>query len=169
MPRRSLELIPVSGQQAAPGDRWTICGLDHVHWGANGGAGLLLRRQRSGAEPFYLLTKRSRLVDEGGTWGIPGGAIRDGESPEPAARRETLEEIGRLPAYRVNGVEIQGCGGGWQFHLFVADVQEPFDAYSVHETDATGWFTTEMMHRLSLHSGLRRWLENRELRDGTGA
>jgi len=28
-------------------------------------------------EPVYLLTERSRWVDEGGKWGMPGGAIHN--------------------------------------------------------------------------------------------
>lgn len=34
-----------------------------------------------------------------------------------------------------------------------------FDAYSVLETDATGWFTTQEMRNLPLHSGVERWLD----------
>jgi len=143
----------------APGERWTICALDHVHWGANGGAGLLLRYRSPDSEPRYLLALRSRWVDEPATWGIPGGAIRDGEAPEEAARRETVEEIGHLPAYRVVAEDVQDCGGGWLFHVFLADVEAMFDAYSVRETDATGWFTPRQMRELPIHSGLRRSLD----------
>jgi len=139
-----------------------------VHWGANGGAGLLFRYAAPEAEARYLLTRRSRLVDEAGSWGIPGGAIRDGESPEQAARREVLEEIGRLPPYRVIDVEEQDCGGGWRFHIFTADVEEPFDAYSVRETDATGWFTLTAAQDLLLHPGLRRWLTEEATADTNG-
>ena len=147
---------------AIRGERWTICSLGHVHWGANGGAGLLLRYAPAGAEPRYLLGLRSRTVDEPATWGIPGGAIRDGESPEAAARRETIEEIGQLVPYRIAAVEVQDCGGGWRFHVFLADVDETFDAYSVLETDATGWFTTREMWNLPLHPGFRRWIDGAE-------
>jgi 8-oxo-dGTP diphosphatase len=149
----------------APGERWTICALDHVHWGANGGAGLLLRYRPADSEPRFLLALRSRWVDEPATWGIPGGAIRDGETPEQAARRETIEEIGQLPAYRLAADEVQDCGGGWVFHIFLADVEAMFDANSVRETDATGWFTPRQMRELPLHPGLRRSLD--EL--GTGS
>jgi 8-oxo-dGTP pyrophosphatase MutT (NUDIX family) len=142
-----------------PAERWTSCELDHVHWGVNGGAGLLVRYAPENAEPIYLLAQRSRWVDEGGRWGIPGGAIRDGESPEMAARRETVEEIGTLPSYRVTGVQSQDCGGGWIFHTISADVEDRFDAFCGQETDATGWFTREEMRHLPLHPGIQRWLD----------
>ena len=141
--------------RSALGERWTICTLDHVHWGANGGAGLLLRHTPAEGEPRYLLALRSRSVDEPATWGVPGGAIRDGETPEAAARRETVEEIGQLPAYRVTGEVVQDCGGGWRFHLILADTDKLFDAYTHHETDATGWFTRAQMLALPLHPGVR--------------
>jgi 8-oxo-dGTP diphosphatase len=145
---------------AFPADRWTICAAGHVHWGAEGGAGLLLRYQPREGEATYLLQQRSRWVDEPGTWGIPGGAIKTGESPEAAAPREAEEEVGQLPSYTVKGIEVQDCGGGWKFHIVAADVDRPFDAYAVQETDATGWFTREEMRLLPLHPGFRKWLND---------
>lgn len=143
-------------------DRWTVCGKGHIHWGAQGAAGLLLRYRPNQGDPSYLLQQRSKWVDFGQTWGIPGGAIREGETPEAAARREAQEELGALPTFRVTGIEVQDCGGGWQFHIVTADVERPFDAYCVRETDATGWFTYEEMYRLSLHPGFRKWLDEQE-------
>ncbi|HUA47985.1 MAG TPA: NUDIX domain-containing protein [Solirubrobacteraceae bacterium] len=149
----------------APGERWTICRLDHVHWGANGGAGLLLRHASAEGEPRYLLALRSRSVDEPATWGMPGGAIRDGEMPEEAARREMIEEVAHVPAYRIAAERVQDCGGGWRFHILLADVDRLFDAYSQQETDATGWFTRAEMHELPLHPGIRLWLDQAEASD----
>jgi 8-oxo-dGTP pyrophosphatase MutT (NUDIX family) len=145
---------------AFPVERWTNCRQDHVHWGAAGGAGLLFRYAPEGGEPRYLLARRSRWVDEGGTWGIPGGAIREGESPEMAARRETVEEVGTLPSYRVTGIEDQDCGGGWVFHLISADVDRRFEAFCVLDTDETGWFTRAQMRNLQLHPGVQLWLDH---------
>ena len=156
----------MSLSQLAAGEHWTVCPVGHVHWGANGGAGLLLRHAAPGSQTRYLLTLRSRSVDEPATWGIPGGAIRAGESPEAAARRELSEEIGRVPLYRIAAEEVQDCGGGWRFHIFLADVEEMFDAYSMLETDATGWFTTQEMMNLPLHSGVGRWLSEFDAGDG---
>jgi 8-oxo-dGTP diphosphatase len=139
--------------------RWTICDKGHIHWGSNGGAGLLFRYAPPGKEPVYLLQQRSKWVDHGGTWSMPGGAIKEGESPEQAARREAEEEIGSIPDYRVTGVDVQDCGAGWKFHIVKAEVNSPFTAFCVRQTEATGWFTREEMHRLSLHPGLQQWLD----------
>ncbi|MDA8320777.1 MAG: NUDIX domain-containing protein [Actinomycetota bacterium] len=150
---------------SASSDRWTFCSQGHIHWGANGGAGLLLRFAPERGEPVYLLAERSRRVDEGGTWGIPGGAIHDGEEAEAAARREAAEEIWPLPPYQVTGVDVQDCGGGWRFHIVRADVAEPFAAYAATQTDATGWFTLAEMTSLRLHPVFRQWAGEHALHD----
>ena len=89
----------------APGttqsDRWTGCASGHLHWGARGGAGLLLRCAPERGKVLYLLVQRSRWVDHGGTWGIPGGALHEGETAESGARREAGEEIWPVPRYRL--------------------------------------------------------------------
>jgi hypothetical protein len=46
--------------------------------------------------------------------------------------------------------------------MLLADVKEMFEAYSMLETDATGWFTTREMHTLPLHPGVRRGLDELE-------
>lgn len=158
----------MTSAQPEPGERWTICDLGHVHWGANGAAGLLFGHRPKNGEPTYLLARRSRWVDEGGTWGVPGGAIRDGESPETAANREALEEIGDLPPYRIALIDAEDCGGGWRFYMIVADVDHAFPAYCLSETDATGWFPAAALPNLPLHPGLRRWLDEHGSRDQGG-
>jgi 8-oxo-dGTP diphosphatase len=138
---------------------WTICDKGHVHWGSAGAAGLLFRFKPKEGEPSYLLQRRSGSVDHGGTWGIPGGAIRHGELPQTTAVREAEEEIGPVPSYRVTGVQVQDCGGGWKFYTVMADVDSPFPALCGKETDAFGWFTKADMEFLSLHPGFRDWFE----------
>ncbi len=150
----------MNADSAGDEDRWTICEKGHVHWGTYGGAGLLLRYVAPDGEPSYLLGQRSRSsVDEGGTWGMPGGAMRKGESPEEAARREAHEEVWPVPPYRMTGIEIQDCGGGWEFHVVTGDVHEPAAVYCSRDTEATGWFRLEDMDKLPLHPGFRRWLD----------
>jgi len=155
---------PVIGEGAGPPagsaltERWTVCSAGHVHWGAIGAAGLLLSCAVD-TQPTFLLARRSRWVDEGGRWGIPGGAIRDGESPGDAAGRELAEELGVTPEYRITGLQRSDCGGGWGFWTITARVPAIFEAYCASETDATGWFTLPQLMRLDLHPGLRTWVE----------
>jgi hypothetical protein len=87
------------------------------------------------------------------------GTVRHRRRP-PDARR--IEEVGQLPAYRIVDDKEQDCGGGWRFHILLADVDGLFDAYTQHETDATGWFTRAQMRELSLHPGMGRWLDEFE-------
>lgn len=68
-------------------------------WGKFGAAGLFLV-----AGDDVLLQHRATWTNNGGTWGIPGGARDKPESPEQAALRETEEETGILPA----DVEVLG-------------------------------------------------------------
>lgn len=143
-------------------EQWIVCDKDHVHWGAAGGAGLLFRYVPEHGEPLYLLQRRSQSVDYGATWGMPGGAIRTGETPEMAARREVQEELGLLPPYRIAGREVQDCGGNWRFHIILADVDHDFPAFCARETQATGWFTRQEMQSLVLHPGLKSWLDQEE-------
>ncbi len=45
--------------------------------------------------PALLLTRRAAgLRRHAGQWALPGGRIDEGETPEPAARRELAEEVG---------------------------------------------------------------------------
>lgn len=68
-------------------------------WGKFGAAGLFLV-----AGDDVLLQHRATWTNNGGTWGIPGGARDKPESPEQAALRETEEETGISPA----DVEVLG-------------------------------------------------------------
>ena len=68
-------------------------------WGKFGAAGLFLV-----AGDQVLLQHRATWTNNGGTWGIPGGARDKLESPEQAALRETEEETGISPA----DVEVLG-------------------------------------------------------------
>jgi len=81
-----------------PGDAWVECVCGRRHWGRFGAAGLLLvRHGRRGLE--VLLQHRALWSDEGGTWGLPGGALAEGEAPVHGALREAAEEAGVDPAH----------------------------------------------------------------------
>ncbi|MCA5892353.1 NUDIX hydrolase [Isoptericola sp. NEAU-Y5] len=110
------------------GDGWVTCG-DHQHWGTHGAAGLLLaRRGDAAAGPLagpvthVVLQHRALWSDQGGTWGVPGGALAPGESPEAGALRESLEEAAIPPgAVHVLGTHVLDHGP-WAYTTVVADV-----------------------------------------------
>ena len=82
-----------------PGDGWVDCACGRRHWGLNGAAGVLLARRdaRTGEPVSVLLQHRARWSAEGGTWGVPGGAISDGENPLEGGLRESYEEANIHP------------------------------------------------------------------------
>ena len=77
-----------------PGDGWVHCNCGRRHWGHNGAAGVLLARrdETTGRVTHVVMQHRALWSAEGGTWGIPGGAISDGESAIEGALRESFEE-----------------------------------------------------------------------------
>ena len=106
---------------------WVECGCGERHWGAFGAAGLLVwrRARETGAGVEILMQLRAGWTHGGGTWGVPGGAARAGESPAEAALRECEEETG-LPArvLRLGAEHIQ-AHPDWSYTTFTA--QAPSD------------------------------------------
>ncbi|MEV7054109.1 NUDIX domain-containing protein [Streptomyces microflavus] len=122
------------------------------HWGRLGAAGLLLRLQVADG-PLYLLQQRAMWTDHGGTWSVPGGAMRPGESPFEAARREAREELGALPALHLPRV-TRDDHGGWCYHTVIADVGDCFvPSGGDGEGLATRWCTPGEIASLRLHPG----------------
>jgi 8-oxo-dGTP pyrophosphatase MutT (NUDIX family) len=136
-------------------DRWVTCGDGHMHWGAAGAAGMLIRHTDEDGTRRYLLQHRAPWVDQGGTYSVPGGAMRHGEAPHHAAQREAEDELGPLPALSHVHTHTDDHGG-WAYHTVIADADHQFEPYQHdHETGSGGarWVTAEEMRDLPLHSG----------------
>jgi septum formation protein len=118
------------------GDGWIECtfsetganGSLHRHWGLFGAAGLLLvRRAADGAVADVVLQHRALWSHEGGTWGIPGGALDAGEDPVTGALRETWEEAGVAPAdVRVVATHVLDHGV-WRYTTVVGELADGAD------------------------------------------
>jgi len=107
--------------------RWVDCGCGDRHWGAFGAAGLLVwrRARETGAGVEILMQLRAGWTHGGGTWGVPGGATRAGESPAEAALRECEGETGLPPRVLRLGAEHIQAHPNWSYTTFTA--QAPSD------------------------------------------
>jgi 8-oxo-dGTP pyrophosphatase MutT (NUDIX family) len=102
------------------------------------------------AERGVLLIWRHRFIVDAWGWEVPGGEIDDGESPEQAAERETLEETGWLPGpLRALGAYHPFVGrSDHTFHVFVADGAEHVGAPVSPEAERVEWLPVEDLRGL---------------------
>src|SRR5690606_23763285 len=90
----------------------------------------------------------------GGTWGLPGGALHQGENALDGALREAQEEAG-IPdgavAARLTSVLDLGI---WSYTTLVSDVRVPFDpVISDPESVALEWVPVDEVADRPLHPG----------------
>jgi 8-oxo-dGTP pyrophosphatase MutT (NUDIX family) len=141
------------GASVKAAEGFTRCGEGHRHWGEHGAAGLLIRAKSDG-KWHYLLQRRGQTSDHAGTWGLPGGALHEGELPAMGAIREATEELGVLPNLRPGHV-VTADHGGWAFHTVVCDAPEMFqpavDGSTSHETSGWAWVTAMQAKDMPLH------------------
>ncbi|MGA5646333.1 NUDIX domain-containing protein [Microbacterium sp. NPDC088796] len=133
-----------------PGDAWVVADTGERYWGRFGAAGLLA----VDAERGILLQHRVAWSHFGGTWGLPGGALHEGEAAIVGAVREAQEEAG-VPdgAVRPRFTSVLDLGI-WSYTTVVADVRTPFDpVISDPESVALSWVPVEDVDALPLHPG----------------
>ncbi len=144
-----------------PGDAWVVAPDGRKYWGRFGAAGLLAHDPARG----ILLQLRVEWSHHGGTWGLPGGALQQGESPVAAAVREAGEEAG-VPA---ESVQVRATSvwelGFWRYTTVLAEVTEPFDpVISDHESLQLRWVELDDVGALPLHPGFAAaWPRLRQL------
>lgn len=152
-----------------PGDAWVLARDGRRYWGRFGAAGLLARDPDRG----ILLQHRVAWSDHGNTWGIPGGAINQGEEAIPGAIREANEEAGvPLDAVAPRYTHVVNRGG-WTYTTVIADVTVSFEPrVSDPESVALEWVALERVTEHELHPGfaaawptLRRLLVARSTAD----
>lgn len=100
-----------------------------------------------------LLVKRGQPPAEG-SWAIPGGSVRVGETLQQAAEREMLEETGVLiraaePVYTFDVIE-RDAAGRVRFHYVIVDLAAEYVAGSPRPaSDAVdaGWVSPSQLRR----------------------
>lgn len=139
---------PTARRPLGSGDEW-VTGPAGRFWGAFGASGLLIV-----SESRVLLQLRSEWSHHGGTWGVPGGARKQGESAADAAVREADEEAGVPPQLvAVVGEHVRDVGY-WSYTTVIALAREPFDPFiGDAESVELRWVALDDVAALPLHPG----------------
>ncbi len=89
------------------------------------GIGVVLLKPPSGADPGAVLLVRRGKPPAMGSWSLPGGAQKLGETAEHAARRELAEETGLLAGPLLLAANVDSihrdAEGRVQFHYTILD------------------------------------------------
>jgi 8-oxo-dGTP diphosphatase len=143
---------PVDPRPRRSGDGFVTVADGGVRWGRYGAAGVLFRHVDGGGVTWLFLARRSAFCHRGGTWGVPGGALDDGEGPLEGALREFTEEIGTPPAAFTVADVHKDDHGGWSYWTIVVDVEEPFASPTSlnWETDEVRWVRVTELAALPL-------------------
>ncbi len=98
------------------------------------------------ADRGLLLLWRHRFITDTWGWEIPAGRVEPGESPEQAARRETVEETGWRPNRLRHLVTYQPTNGlsDQRFNLFLGqDAVEVGDPTDPGESERVAWVSVD--------------------------
>ena len=150
--RRDPEVQALLRGVRDPGDAWVVAADGNRYWGKFGAAGLLAVDPERGV----LMQHRVSWSDHGGTWGIPGGAINEGEDAITGAVREAQEEAG-VPDGAVDPQFLYVIDrGGWTYTTVVASVEHAFEpTISDPESVALEWVSLSGVTELLLHPGFQ--------------
>jgi 8-oxo-dGTP pyrophosphatase MutT (NUDIX family) len=106
----------------------------------------------------FLFLKRSDQGDEPGTWCNCGGGVEAGETPEQAAKREAVEEIGYSEPYDLIPMDVNTQPDGFTYHNFFSIVPTEFEPVLNDEHTDFKWSDTmpDPMHP-EYEAALMRW------------
>lgn len=132
------------------GDAWVYGPNGAKFWGRYGAAGLLLWHPEAG----ILLQHRVGWSHFGGTWGIPGGALKEDELAEAGALREANEEAGVEPEnVRVLFTSVLDLDI-WSYTTVVCEALEVFEpVMGDAESLELQWVAVGDVAGLPLHPG----------------
>jgi len=101
-----------------------------------------------------LLQLRVGWSHFGGTWGIPGGARKQGESAVEGAMREAAEEA-TVPRHLLRVIDISVFDlGYWSYSTVIAEALEPFEPIIADaESAELRWVAVDEVAGMSLHPG----------------
>jgi 8-oxo-dGTP pyrophosphatase MutT (NUDIX family) len=105
-------------------------------WGRAAAGSILIARDTG----RVCLAHRSPNVQEPNTWGMWGGAMDRGESPEQTALRELQEETGHSGSVDLQTLWTFEHSSGFRYYNFLAIVDSEFSPRMDWETQGFEWF-----------------------------
>ncbi|WP_213816990.1 NUDIX hydrolase [Glaciihabitans sp. dw_435] len=138
------------GHVRDPGDAWVYGPDGQKFWGVFGAAGLLVWDRSRGV----LLQHRADWSHFGGTWGLPGGARKEGETAVQGALREAAEEA-TVPADALRTLHTSVLDlGFWTYTTVIVETERAFEPVIADaESVAISWVPVEDVEGLPLHPG----------------
>ncbi len=143
-----------------PGDAWVEGPDGTKYWGRFGAAGLLVLHPPRGV----LLQLRAEWSHSGGTWGIPGGALKQGETAVHAAFRESHEEAA-VPRDQVRVLDTSVLDlGFWAYTTVLGVADNYFEPVAMDlESAALEWVPMNDVLSRDLHPSFgRAWPDLRD-------
>ena len=136
--------------QRDPGDAWVEGPDGERYWGRFGAAGLLVWHRSLGV----LMQYRVAWSHFGSTWGLPGGARKQGESAVDGALREAAEEATVPPeVLRITHTSVLDLGF-WSYTTVIAEAREAFEPVIADvESAELRWVAVAEVDALPLHPG----------------
>jgi 8-oxo-dGTP pyrophosphatase MutT (NUDIX family) len=98
-----------------------------------------------------LLLKRSEKGDNYGTWCLPGGGVEKGETPIIAAKRESIEECGKLKGKKFEKIKHSD---NWTTFFF--KINKTFLCNLSDEHSDYKWFDLNELNKINLHPKLKK-------------
>lgn len=87
----------------------------------------------------FLLPLRSNFVEQPNTWGVWGGAIDRGMSPEESVKKEIHEEAGYSGKMELFPIYVFKHSSGFRYFNFIAVVEDEFIPNLNWETSDYKW------------------------------
>ncbi|CAB4590713.1 unannotated protein [freshwater metagenome] len=131
------------------GDNWVHGPNGERVWGMFGAAGVLVWNRTTDS---VLLQLRAEWSHHGGTWGIPGGALKFGEDATAGAMREAHEEAG-VPESLLIPIDTYVIDlGFWAYTTVIVETREHFEpAFNDLESTDLQWIARDDVDSFELH------------------
>ena len=129
---------------------WHRIGKDGKKYWGEKGAGFLF------TDGDHILILRRAETHNKDTWGLPGGKTEPGENPYATAKRETEEEIGRMPTQVQRIGKFEEKDGLHSWTTFIMRVNKPFGNIHLNKEHSDWrWVPINTILGYKLHPNLK--------------